>query len=125
VSLVSNFDVSDGSMLMRHFIAQVLSYFDRPECALTNVAKIPLENVFRMLEMFRYDAFSTVNPDWAAKVTRGLTKALVLHYPGVPKEEAVRELQDAVVGLSTNLALDKDLVVRTKACLSTAYSFLI
>lgn len=110
--------------LAKRFAQLAAGYFDQLEAARKPDAKIPLENLFRLLEMFRYDAFADepsggiVNLDqqeiplelqgheaWHTEIRRALAEAIAASFGGIPKEQAIREAQSVLRWL----AYDRDL----------------
>jgi hypothetical protein len=98
--------------LAKRFAHLASSYFDQLDAARKPDAKIPLENLFRLLEMFRYDAFSDepsggiVNLDhleipleiqgreaWHAEIRKALAGAIAASFGEVPKQQAIDEAQ--------------------------------
>jgi hypothetical protein len=57
MSIISLFPSDHSDLLCKRYAAAVTTYFDNPAAAKEPVAQVPLENVFRVLEMYRYDAF--------------------------------------------------------------------
>lgn len=58
MSIISLFPSDHSDLLCKRYAATVSNYFDDPAAAQEPVAQVPLENVFRVLEMYRYDAFA-------------------------------------------------------------------
>jgi len=110
--------------LAKRFAHLASGYFDKPEVARQPDAKIPLENLFRLLEMFRYDAFSDepsggiVNLDyiemplelqdreaWHTEIRRALSEAIASSFgEAITKDRAI----DGVQSVLRWLAYDKD-----------------
>jgi hypothetical protein len=115
-------DFSDA--LYRRFATVVSSYFDQPTEAHKPGASVPLENLFRLLQMYRYNAFaderrsgvlaiegigepptiSAEDENWHTRIQHAVDAALDVAFQGVPKDVAVPQLQSAL----TWLALEKD-----------------
>jgi hypothetical protein len=56
---IASIEVEDMSnYLCKRFATLASSYFDHPAEARSNAAQVPLENLFRVLEMFRNETFS-------------------------------------------------------------------
>jgi hypothetical protein len=109
--------------LAKRFAHLASGYFDQIEAARKPDAKIPLENLFRLLEMLKYEAFSDepsggiVNLDheevplelqgrgaWHTEIRQALADAIEASFVGIPKEKAIGEVQ----GVLRWLAYDKD-----------------
>ena len=121
MSTISLIDIAQSDGLARRFADLAAGYFDEPNEARTAAAKIPLENLFRMLQMFRYDAFSDeprsgilelqgfgdqtyiVKSEelWHSKLQAAIGTALGEVFAGVPREEAVAQLQSTLTWLAT------------------------
>jgi hypothetical protein len=106
--------------LAKRFAHLATSYFDRLDAARKPDARIPLENLFRLLEMFRYDAFSDepsggiVNLDhfevplelqdrdtWHAEIRQALVDAFAASFGQIPKERAIGDVQAVLRWLSS------------------------
>lgn len=110
--------------LYRRFALLVSSYFEHPAEAQKPGAAVPLENLFRLLQMYRYNAFADERrsgvlaidsigeqpmfnaneENWYAEIQLAVDAALASTFQGVPKEEAIPQVQSAL----TWLALDKN-----------------
>jgi hypothetical protein len=111
-----------SALLCKRFATLASSYFDDPEQATVPAARVPLENLFRILQMFRYDAFAderrsgvlaigsaaehpTLKLDdenWHTKIESALSNALNNAFAGIPKEDAIRQIQTSLRWLATN-----------------------
>jgi hypothetical protein len=58
MSIVSIQSEDKSNFLCKRFASLATSYFDQPSAARSASAQVPLENLFRVLEMFRNDTFS-------------------------------------------------------------------
>lgn len=115
-----------------------MGYFDAPGQARTPAARVPLENLFRMLQMLRYDAFSDEHRSgvlklesfdeklgaaasenvWQERIEPALKSALGDVFRDTPKGQAVGELQSSLTWLATNgPAPDVDVRQRAKTFL--------
>lgn len=98
--------------LAKRFAHLASGYFDQPDDARKPAARIPLENLFRLLEMFRHDAFDdepsggVVNLDhqemplelqgreaWHTEIRRALAEAMTASFGQIPKERAIGDVQ--------------------------------
>lgn len=113
MSVISTYEIDNSAALAKRFAALTTEYFDNPVAAKADFAKVPLENIFRMLEMFRYGSFSDEsrhgvlalgNVDlkhqrpvststWHSSIENALDRAYTTVYGNLPKEEAVDQLQ--------------------------------
>ena len=112
-------DTSDA--LCRRFAIMATEFIDQPASARTDEARVPLENLFRILQMFRYDAFAderrsgilelqenaehtsirVEDEDWHVRIQSALNAALQSAFEGTPRENAVHELQSTLRWLAT------------------------
>ena len=117
---LSDFEPSDG--LAKRFAALATSYLDEPAAARTAAAKIPLENLFRMLQMYRYDAFSdearggvlalesfgrigtyvATSAPWHEKIKAAMSTAITESFNGDPLEQAIGQIQATLTWLATD-----------------------
>ena len=122
VSTMSLIDLDQSDGLAKRFAYLATTYFNEPDEAKTQAAKIPLENLFRMLQMFRYDAFSDeprsgildlegfgdqnrtarVEDQWHRKIRAAISSALGEVFAGVSQDEALTNVQSTLTWLATN-----------------------
>lgn len=94
--------------LAKRFAEQVVGYLEHPEVALKAEDQIPLENIFRLLEMYRYDAYRDGydNPHWHIEMVKAFDIALPQTFgDAVEKDAAIDELER---GLREIVALPRD-----------------
>jgi hypothetical protein len=102
-------DASD--ILCRRFAVMTTEFLETPERARVVEAHVPLENLFRVLQMFRYGAFAdeprsgilahqtesasvlAEDEEWHNRIEAALNSALETSFHGVPKDLAIDELQ--------------------------------
>jgi hypothetical protein len=58
MSMLSMFPMDQSELLCKRFATLASSYIDQRDVALAPAARVPLENLFRLLEMLRYGAFA-------------------------------------------------------------------
>jgi hypothetical protein len=122
MSTMSLLGLDHTDRLAKRFASLATQYLDTPNDAQTDAAKIPLENLFRLLQMYRYDAFSDeprsgvleLRPlldasdvfgredNWHKQIGTALDVALNDVFKGAPREEAVSQVQSALCWLVTN-----------------------
>jgi hypothetical protein len=122
MSTISLQPLEHSVLLCRRFATLASSYFDDPEQASAPAARVPLENLFRILQMFRYDAFSDErrsgvlaigsapehpvlqlnDENWHTKIQSALGNALSNSFAGIPKEDAIHQIQTSLRWLATN-----------------------
>lgn len=113
-------DQSD--VLCRRFAHLASTYLDMPEQARKAEAQVPLENLFRLLQMFRYEAFSdparsgilalrSITPPepyvaekpWHTEIEAALNAALIEVFgPNVSKDAAIDQIQTSLRWLATS-----------------------
>ncbi|RST51279.1 hypothetical protein [Variovorax sp. MHTC-1] len=116
MSIISLLPGDDSDMLCKRYASDVSRYFSEPGGARVTLAQVPLENVFRVLEMYRYDAFAdehrkgvlaleTGEPeylhaggfkDWYVNIQDALERAKAEVFGSVDKEQVVTTLQDSL-----------------------------
>jgi hypothetical protein len=123
MSIVS-IEVEDMSnYLCKRFATLATSYFDHPAEARSAAAQVPLENLFRVLEMFRNDTFSDEtrkgvlaldNPialtvrepqenNWHEQIERAVNDSIVATFgQGISQKDAASELQGTLRRLATD-----------------------
>ena len=114
--------LDQSDRLAKRFASLASAYLETPSQAQSPAAKIPLENMFRLLQMFRYDAFSdeprsgvleltplrdlnerfALGTDWHTHIGVALDVAFKDVFHGSSKDEAVGEVQSALSWLVTN-----------------------
>lgn len=119
MSIISAYEADNSSFLCKRFASLATSYFDEPSVAKDPVALVPLENLFRILEMYRYDAFSDesrmgvlalgdpedhsiigqAESNWHTGIKGALDSAMRDTFGEMPKDTAVSELQEALRSL--------------------------
>ena len=135
MSITSSFRVDDSTELAKQFASIAAGYIDNPpDTEEDPAALVPLENVFRLLEMFRYDAFSDESregvlamnaPDqiyrmrvetkpWHEQIVQALEVALQQTYGNQAKEAAIEELQGGIRELVRRHALETSVAKRAK-----------
>lgn len=134
MSTVSFLQADRSDLLAKRFAYLASTYFDHPEDAREPAAKIPLENLFRMLQMFRYDAFSDeprsgvlelrgldqhcnlTGSDqlWHQQIESALKTALAEAFGNTPKGEAIENVQSVLAWLAVDGPAPSD-DVRTRS----------
>jgi hypothetical protein len=135
MSTMSLIESDQSDRLARRFADLASSYFDRREEARGPGAAVPLENLFRILQMFRYNAFSdeprggilelegfgertayaSTDEIWHKNIEDALSKALDDIFADTPKEAAIEEVQKTLSWLATDTdAPSVDAQKRTK-----------
>lgn len=143
MSIISSNEIDHSVGLAKRFAALATSYLDDPAAAKSTRAQVPLENLFRILEMFRYDAFDdedrggvlalegfdkqpqprlvAVHSPWHSPIETALNDALKAAFDlgQVTKEDAINQLQDGLRGLAKEGQVVKPLAEKVRGFFST------
>lgn len=146
MSIISSFHVDDSAALAKQFASLTAAYIDNPpDTKADPAALVPLENVFRLLQMFRYDAYGDESrggvlamdsPDqmyqmqldtkpWHTQIEQALKDALLQAYGAQQKESAIEELQGELRKLAKNHGLNQEVAARAKVFLSAFGAHLV
>jgi len=126
MSIISVYEADKSDLMYKRFASLASSYLDMPENAKSSTAQIPLENLFRLLEMYKYDAFSdesrtgilavknnkdrivmrSASIPWQTKVVEVLDSAISEIFKGTKKDEAVDDLEETLRLLSSSNEID-------------------
>lgn len=121
MSLISGLQTDHSDALAKLFALKVIACLDDKAIARQNTSQIPYANVFRLLEMLKYDAFEDESrpgvldlrdqPErqrvqkavWYAKIKPALHQALnsVFDLQTISSNEAINELETALKELAT------------------------
>jgi hypothetical protein len=113
-------DYSDA--LCKRFAYLASTYLDTPEQARKAEAHVPIENLFRLLQMFRYESFEdsarpgilelralaprdlhTAERPWHHRIEAALSAALLdVFGSNASKDAAIEEIQSSLRWLATN-----------------------
>ncbi len=144
MSIMSAFRQDDSSAMYKRFAYLVATYVDQPEVAVTPVAQIPLENIFRLLEMYRYDAFKDENRSgvlasrsfsgksmprqskaWHINIQQALTQSLNNVFGNVPSNQAIDELENVLRGLANDQPVSKQQQTHAKDFFNNFHQVLV
>ena len=121
MSIISTQDSDKSNFLCKRFASLASTYFDDPDEAQNAAAHVPLENLFRVLEMFRNDTFSDESrigvlalegqsphslnihkeDSWHTEIKKAVHDSIVSTFGStIPQTDAVEELQKALRGLA-------------------------
>lgn len=139
VSIISLYQQDYSDSLCGRFASLISQYLDQPEEARKPGAVIPLENLFRVLQMCRYEAFSDErrsgvlalegldtsssltadDENWYVRIQTAVSNALSASFHDIPKEEAIPQIQSALRWLATDReAPSSEIRSRAKAFLN-------
>lgn len=143
MSITSSFRMDDSTALAKQYAEMTAEYIENPPNVDSDpTALVPLENVFRLLEMFRYEAFADERREgvlamnspnqiyqmrietkpWHESIEGALRKALDKVYTDRPKDLAIDELQGGIRNLVNNQPPDADMVSRAKEFFTTVHT---
>lgn len=116
MSIISNYEVDNSPALAKHFALLARGYLEKRTVEEDESAHVTLENIYRMLEMFRYGSFedesrkgvlalqdienkpefSLEQSSWHAPIEIALEEAVSKTYGSVQKDEAIDELEGSL-----------------------------
>ncbi len=135
MSVISLRQVDRSDLLCKRYASLVSSYIDHPEHGRTSTARVPLENLFRVLQMLRYEAFSderrngvlaleglpsnvsalTSDERWHERIQQALTDALADAFADTARDEAISEVESTLRWLASgNPTPSTDSVAKSK-----------
>lgn len=134
MSIISAYESDKSDLLYKRFAFLASSYLDTPYKAAEQAAQVPLENLYRLLEMYKYDAFSdesrsgilaventnnfntlpSSENSWHENIKKALNNAMHESFKGVEKNNAIEELEDNLRFLSKKTKIEPDSLSRTK-----------
>ncbi len=136
MSIMSLQRTGDSGLTYKLFSSLISTYIDSRESTKKSMMLIPLGNIFRLLEMYRYDAFTdrsqtsvlaTNNFDdidyhydntWHIPIKEALSKALTETYgiSNSKKEEvaAILEIEQILRSLSSDFQIEEERTNRAK-----------
>jgi len=116
----------DDSAMYKRFAYLASTYLDQPEIATTPVAQIPLENLYRLLEMYRYGSFKDETRSgilafrstsevrlmrkpkpWHTQIEQAMKASMEAVFVGRTKDQAIDEIEETMRSLVNNENLDK------------------
>lgn len=140
MSITSRYEIDHSSSLAKRFAGLAMSYMDDPSAAKNPVAQVPLENLFRILEMYRYGTFEDEERNgvlalegfdsplprvraersaWHTHILDALEKARQEVFPKETKDAAVEQLEDGLRQLSRNGRIDDPLADHVRGFFTT------
>lgn len=136
MSIISSQSGDKSNFLCKRFASLTSSYFEHPAEARTATARVPLENLFRVLEMYRNDTFSdesrkgvlalerrdslpmslTRDDSWHVQIKDAVHRSIVAAFgQNVSETDATQELQSALRWLAADGDLPNSDVVVPRA----------
>jgi len=122
MSIISTYKSDNSDAMYKRFASLASIYLDSPDLVTQPSTHIPLENIYRLLEMYRYDAFSdesragilvtssagkrvsipSIDKPWQVNIVNALNSATADIYKDLDKELVVDDLEETLRLLSTN-----------------------
>lgn len=139
MTIISSYETDQSTALAKRFAALAAGYLDDPGAAKMEAAKVPLENLFRMFEMYRYDAYADESrrgvlalaaprrrtasqrssSGWHTSIAMALDKALAVTFSATAKEDAIEALEMSLRRLASGVNLSPEGTSQLKQFLST------
>lgn len=139
MSISSTYEIDNSAALAKRFATLATGYIDNPPAAMSTNAKVPLENLFRILEMFRYNAFAdesrrgvlaigeinqrhtpkVQNAAWQLDILEALDAALKASFHAESKDVAIAQIQDGLRKLAKSGVLPTDQATKVRTFLTT------
>ena len=139
MSISSTYEIDNSAALAKRFATLATGYIDNPAAATSTNAKVPLENLFRMLEMFRYNAFADESrrgvlaigginqrhtpriqgPAWQLSILEALNEALKASFDAEQKDIAITKIQDGLRKLAKDGKLSREQSEKVRTFLTT------
>lgn len=130
---MSAYRPDNSNAMYKRFAYLASTYVDKPEIANTPVAQIPLENLFRLFEMYRYGAFKDENRSgvlalrsspstslrrrpkpWHTDIEAALNQAISTVFTGQTKEIAIDKIEEVLKQLTNKQNLNDDQQINAK-----------
>jgi hypothetical protein len=134
MSISSSFEIDNSAQLAKRFARLAKTYCDDPSSAKSRAAQVPLANLFRLLEMLRYNSFADenrrgilalgdvtdprmprANDVWQEPIVNAMTEAIRRHFHGFTQDDAIDALQESLRELSNDGRLEANKAARTRA----------
>jgi len=140
MSITSRYELDHSSSLAKRFAGLATSYMDDPAAAKNPDARIPLENLFRILEMYRYDAFEdeersgvlalegfdsplpmmrSEQSSWHTTIQSALENARQAVFPAETKDTVIQQLEDGLRQLSREGHIEDPLASHVRGFFTT------
>jgi hypothetical protein len=147
MTIISRVETDNTKRVAKRFAALAVSYLDDPHKAKSRTAQIPLQNIYRLLEMFRYDAFADEGrrgvlaldrsesgkvsmaprpPEWHLQIKGALKSAMDSTYAdGQTREKALDEVEGDLHTLATKGKLPPPKAEKVRKFLTTFENALV
>lgn len=131
MSIISIYETDNSDFTYKRFASVASAYLDEPLTKRSDTARVPLENIFRLLEMYRFNAFSdesrcgvlaldNVNPgpseiEWHKKIKVALDLAVTSVYENLSRrEKAVDEMEEALRHIAEGEQMENEMQLKAK-----------
>lgn len=129
MAIISRLEDDHSDVVCKSYAGQALKFLNDGVPS-TAEAGVPLANLFRLLEMYRYDAFQderrsgvlaladfgkpavSARRPWFVHIKAALDKALLAAFGNAPKDKVVEELQKVLQELAAAKSPAKDVDVQ-------------
>ncbi len=128
MSIISVYETDKSDILYKRYASLASTYLDEPKTAKIPIAQVPLENLYRLFEMFRYGAFADQNrsgvlavgkignnislshtkEEWHTKIEQALSNAINDAYVGESKDQAIDKLESILKWLVSESTINND-----------------
>jgi hypothetical protein len=132
MSIISGYEMDNSPALAKRFASIARTLFDHK--AVADREAVPLENLYRLLEMFRYGSFADdqhrgvlalegldahpMGPleasPWHNSIETALQAALTETFGNAKKDEAIDQLQAGISGLVRGEDIPEQVAIRAK-----------
>lgn len=130
MTIISHTTADRSNYLCKRYALLASAYFENPESARQATARVPLENLFRVLEMYKNDTFADESrsgvlalesqapvtlaangeDDWSGHIKNAVHESLVTTFgSSKPEVEATAELQEALRSLVSSVSFNGSL----------------
>jgi hypothetical protein len=125
MSIISGVFVDDSDVLAKRFAAIALTYFNQAAAVREGASRVPLENLYRLLQMYRYNSYSdepangvlALEDDadrsqaflesgpWQNAISAALGTSLHDTFQGVDPNDAIDQLQSSLRAVARGEAI--------------------
>ncbi len=121
MSIVSVYGTDKSNAMYKRYASLAFNYLKEPEAAKVSTSQIPLENLFRLLEMYKYDAFSDESRAGILAVKNNIDR-VVMRSSSLPWQTKIVEVMDSAISEIFNDANKEEAVDDLEETLRLLYS---
>lgn len=135
MSIISAYEIDKSDYLYKRFASLASVFLERPKEVKATDAEVPLENIFRLLEMYRYSAFSDEcrsgilsneqisdhidvakqDENWSMNIEQAVNNAISNVYGQTSKDEAIDDLEETIRRLMNKDDIDQNSLTNAKS----------